>query len=669
MRIPWPRWIRNRFDTRQRRVLLVVALLLCSPAIVAAANHLTNAAHTSGEIPLSAPNGPTVIVVDEDQIDLTNPFPASDTVDIVATGGNVTVDGADGASVTIDTIEGTWTNTSSLDVIGKPITIDPGDKPAVDVSGDITSLDWRGDMAPDDGTTDFAYASSLGSGSITLRGLPSTTQLGAVDADSNTLLDTATTDGSGTATFSGLDSGSHNVALVTSEGGPALSGATPTGSVDTNPTQLSVNVSDPDFPTGDEVDVVFSLDGSTVDTQTITSNGTVTAAISSPTGGSHTWSVEATDGYGQSVTETYSMNIPSTLKIYNESDPDTLINSPTTVTLQFFAGDTIVERSTSNGTVDLTGLPVDEPIFVKADADGYQSRTVYLKSLYQQQEMYLLDENVTTTTTRFTLGDTPGFPSEDSVVFVERPITKNGTTTWKTIVSDEFGVSGVTTHLEEGVRYRIEVENIEANKVATLGAYAATVDETVELQPQPPGIGVNDEELDVGHSVVQTDTELRIEYSDPTNETDSLKLWIHERGDESHRLVPNATYKNLGELNEIQPLTGAEANTSWQVVMFVERDGESFVIRRNVGTRPGALVPTDLDPMWLQFIAVALLVLFAGIFSIHTRGVGAFAVAAVGAALWWVGWLGTMASGAAVAMALGIGIMVMLTDSPGPGLG
>jgi len=659
----------GRLNRQQIRTLLIIGLVVASVSAGALVVYaLANAVHTSGEVPLTAPNGPTVIVVNQDQIDLTK-VPTGDTVDIVATGGNATVTGADGASVTIDQIEGTWTNTSSLDVIGKPITISPGDKAAVTLSGDLTAFGWRQSMGVDDGMTDFTYASSLGSGSVTLNGLPSNTQLGAVDPSSHTLLDVATTDGSGKVTFSGLSSGSHSAKLVTTKGAPMLSDASPTGNVVGNPTQLSINISDADFPSGDQVDVTFKLDGTTVGTDTLSANGTATTSISSPTGGTHSWTVTATDGYSQTRTASYALNIPSTLSIFNESAPKTLVNSPTNVTVQFFADNKIVKRTTTSGRVNLAGLPANEPIYVKVDADGYYSRVVYIPSLYQQQEVYLLNKSTTVTTDRFTLADTPGFPQDSSTLYIKRAITKNGSTTWKTIVSDQFGVAGVTATLKKNVRYRVIIENIDTNKVAVLGAYTTTIDETVELHPEPPGVGVTDEETGIGYSVVQTDSALTIQYSDPTNTTDSLKIWIHKRGNTSQKLVANQMYFGLGELNDIEPLSGDDANTSWTVVMTVTRGNETFVIRQNAGNRPGTLVPTDLDPMWLQFIAVSLLVLFAGIFSIHTRGVGAFAVAAIGAALWWVGWLGALASGAAVAMALGIGIMVMLTDSPGPGLG
>lgn len=659
-----------RLVRRQIRVLFIIGLVLGVVSGAAVGVFLSNPVQVSGQVPLHAPSGPAVTLdIGTTDVNLTAPFPASDTVRIDSAAGNMTASGSNWANVTVTNIKGTWTNTSSVDVIGKTLTLNPDDKTEVTLGGDITSLNWRQGMAADDGTTDFTYASSLGSGSITLNGLPANSEFGVVDPNSHTLLDVATTDGSGSITFSGLSSGSHSAELVTTKGAPALADASPTGKVGTNPTQLSVNVSDPDFPTGDEVDVTFKLDGATVGTDTLTANGTATASITSPTGGTHSWSVVASDGYSQTRTASYSLNVPSTLSIFNESSPDTLIDSPTNVTLQFFASDNIIKRSTSTGTVNLTGLPADQPIFVKADAGGYYSRTIYLKSLYQQQEVYLLNENVTATTDRFTLADTPGFSQDSSTLYIKRPITKNGSTAWKTIVSDQFGVAGLTANLEKGIRYRLVIENIDTNQIAVLGAYTATVDESVELQPAPPGVSVTDKKTGVAHSVVQTDTNLHIQYSDPTNSTDSLKIWIHARGDPSQKLVANQTYFDLGGVNDIEPLSGADANTSWQVVMTVTRGNETFVIRQNSGNRPGAFLPSNLDPMWLQFIGVALLVLFAGIFSIHTRGVGAFAVAAVGAVLWWLGVLGTMATGASVAMALGIGIMVMLTDSPGPGLG
>lgn len=75
---------------------------------------------------------------------------------------------------------------------------------------------------------------------------------------------------------------------------------------------LSVPISDPEFGTsqGDSVTVEFYLDGNLIDTQTVTSNGTVSTTATGLADGAHTWHVELTDSYGLSSTSsTFSFEV------------------------------------------------------------------------------------------------------------------------------------------------------------------------------------------------------------------------------------------------------------------------------------------------------------------------------------------------------------------------
>lgn len=87
---------------------------------------------------------------------------------------------------------------------------------------------------------------------------------------------------------------------------PSASNLAPDGTTvtDSNSVTLSADVADPDFATaqGDSVAVEFEFGGSAVDTQTVTSNQTVTTTVSGYGDGTYVWNVSMTDAYGGTAT-------------------------------------------------------------------------------------------------------------------------------------------------------------------------------------------------------------------------------------------------------------------------------------------------------------------------------------------------------------------------------
>lgn len=474
------------------RQILIVLLAVLLFAGTASGSHLTNTVPIDGEVPFSAPSGPSVTLVGPMDVNMTNMFPATDTVRVWSTKGNITVSGADGAAVTVDEINGTWTNTSSLGVVGKPITMDPGDKAAVTLSGDLTRFDWRAGMAPDDGTPDFAYTSSLGAGSVTLTGLPANTEIAAVDPSTHNVLDVATTDGTGSVTYSSLPSGGHNVELMTSQGGPVVNdaSASPTGGLSSGSQTLSIDVSDADFP-NDQVTVEFFKDGASIGTDTLSSNGTATQSATFSLGGSHTWHVEATDEYGATDTSsTFAVQTPSEIRIYNESAPTHLVDNAT-VELRFYVDEgtgapKVYDRNTTTGTVDMTGLPADKPFIVVASANGYYSRRIFVPSLFETQKVYLLPENATAVPVTFAIEDYTGdFPQATTVLLVQRAL--NGS--YQTVLGDYFGATGqFPATLAYNQRHRLVLYNTETGQKRTLGAFTPQATSSQRVVVSPSGI-------------------------------------------------------------------------------------------------------------------------------------------------------------------------------------
>jgi len=645
----------------ERRTYIALFLIgLLAPGLVLAGTTLILGAETaSGTIPVGAPDGPTVSVTGvSSEMELSEFTPNSSTVQVTSDAGNGTFYSGGNTAATVDNMEGTWTNTSGLNVTGASLYINPSDKQAANVSGDTDTFDFRDSYGVDDTTTDFAYSGTSGTTTVTLRGVPASTTIGATDQNGN-LLDVSTSNSNGHITFTGMPNSQHYVALNTGESA-SLSNPSPTGDLANEPSQISFNLTDSDFPDGDTVDVTIRLDGSVLDTQTITANQTVTASIpqSGQNGGSHTWSVRTNDTYGETSVLNASYNVPDQLTFYNETNTSEIVYSPVEITVNFIGDDAVYERSTTNGTINMTSLPVNENFIVEVSpSQTYVGRTVYIESIYQQQSVYLLNQNASSVESRFVLEDNTGEFTQESVLFIQRAVNVSGSVEYQTIHADEFGVEGVTATLEEGVRYRIKIQSVDGTE-QTIGPYRADTSETVTVRPQSPTIPVGEDDGDgwSANAAIDNDT-IEYTFSDPSGETD-LIVYAHERGNRSNTLDANRSYFDVGNVSGTFSLTANETGTEWVVHFVQTRDSETTDYTITVGNRPD-VVPGFSDE-WRLIIGIGVLFISAGVFSLLNAKVGVTVIAIEGGLLWWLGWLEGATSGAGVVLALFVAVIVNL---------
>lgn len=480
---------------RQVAVLLAVLLTVGATAVlpgVAGASHLSNAGPVEGPGTISAPSGPTITVTGSAQVNLSGGFSNANQLELLTSKGNATFTSSGDAAATINFSEfdgAAVVNVTGLSVATNALTINVENAPGITVSGDADSLNFSTSMALDDGQMDFVYAGASGTTTVTARGLPANTELAAVDNDTHTVLAVAMTDGSGTVTFSGMTNSEHRVELMTTDGGPTLndSSASPTGGLSVSSQTLSIEVTDPDFP-NDNVTVEFFKDGNSIGTTTLTSNGTATMPTTFSLGGSHTWHAVATDEYGTTDTSsTFTVQTPNELRILNESAPTTLVDNAT-VELRFYVDEgsgapQVYTRNTSDGTVNMTGLPVDKPFVVVAEADGYFSRRIFVPSLFETQKVFLLPENETAVQVTFAIEDYTGeFPPATTVLQVQRAL--NGS--YKTVLGDFFGATGeFPATVAFNQRHRLVLLNSETGETRSLGAFTpqSTSNQRVVVSP------------------------------------------------------------------------------------------------------------------------------------------------------------------------------------------
>jgi len=591
--------------------------------------------------------------VDHD-LDGSNPFSGSDSVTI----NNVTFTASGSANVTVDNFVGTTTDLSGIDATTAEITVNPGDKFAVRIDGSVTELSFED--ATRDGTAPFTYSAD-GSGTITATGLPQNASFAAATTG-GTLLTTNTTSSTGEATIP-VSSATDEEIILFKPSVPQIDNgeATPSNGdqISKRDVNLSAPISDTDFGYSEELEVTFYLDGEPVDNQTISSNTTVSSVQTVATGGDHTWKLTITDQHGnQEESRTFAFTNPSKLRIYNESKPTQLVNA-TTVDVTFFGGSrTTVTRSTDNGVVDFSGLPLNEEFIAQVEANGYESRTVRIPSLIKQESVYVLPQSTDSVEVRFQLSDATGTYSERSFVFIEKPITINNETNYQIIAADRFGVNGFTTRLEQGVRYEIRVQN-ERGTTAQLSTYTPEIAETVTLEPSAAAVQ-KPADQSIGYEINYNDDQqaVNIEYIDPAEKTDSLTVSVESR-DGSKVLKPAQQYNELSSLSLSVPTNGS-LEREYYVNITGERDGGSIDIQETVGPRQTIVTPPELPIGWQQVVATMLILLVAGIFSSLNAGVGILVTALFGGVLWFFGLMSGLASGGAVGLGIGIATLNLL---------
>jgi hypothetical protein len=647
---------------RQLRALFFVGLVLGSvvfPQVVSAlAAYLSNSGQNSGGVTYRAPDGPAANLTGTKQVNMTNPFPDNQTVDLRTDAGNITLSSPGRTNVTINEINGTWTNVSSLDVTGANLTINPDDKQRIVVGGDADTLRYRETMQVGDGETDFIYGGASGTTTLKLYGLPADTYLGFYEPATGDVLAGGQTNSDGVLVVEDAPNSEHTVELVESDGDPTFDddSAKPTGTQSGDVSELAINVTDADFPE-DTVNVTFFLSGEKVGTDTLEDAGRANVTLSNSVD-SGQWYAVAEDKYGQTTESlTYEFKGPDKVYFYNESNPSELLDN-TTIEATIYQGDNVYNRTTNDGTFNLSGLPSDEELVMVAEADGYYTRHIIIDSIAEQQDVYLLpDTNVSSVEVRFKIEDKTGaFDAETTDVIVKKPITRNGDTTYETVAADQAGVAGFTTYLEEDVRYRLVVRNDDGDS-RVLGTYTASVSETVTLTigQLEFGAGGGDDayQWDAAHENKSTGEAVKFEFNDPVNESKDLDLRIYERGNESN-VIHDGNYDGpFGELAVTETVPSEFQGATWVVEWSAQYQDERITGKAVVGPNAGDF-GMPLDSTWKHVASVGIIIVAAGFFGGVQSTLGVGAIAVLGGFFWWIRWLPEGIGAGAVVLALAV---------------
>ena len=471
-------------------------------------------------------------------------------------------------------------------------------------------------------------------------------------------------------------------ALELEEESVLFDAVTPSGTLDSpqdgaelteSSVDFTVQVNDSDFSTaqGDTVEAVLYVDGEQAGSQTVSSNTTVTVTETISSGGNHTYHWELTDSYGESITtQTRELATPSEIRLYSETNSSRLLDNTTFNVTMYFENETgpaiVEERTVSDGTVNLSGLPAGESFVVAVEGDGWVNRRIVVPSIYEQSGIYMLNSSVETVPVVFKLEDFTGdFPQGDTVLLVQRGI--NGT--YDTVLGDSFGATGqFPATLASGARHRLVLLNTETGQRRIVGEYTPLAGGEQTITVSPDG-GIRVDEVDptvtwIPGTELLPATENTTLGAELNNQSATIDNWnitvVHVPENSSNTTLWTYTdttnggrevrTENLSGLaGQIRLEVGYElqSDRSASVVQFIDLqeqyDQFSYSLLGQLESAPSGLLPAgDVDAattaiaVFLSVIGMAVVATSTGTTSELTAGTGVLMLAAFSV----IGWVG-----------------------------
>ena len=409
---------------------------------------------------------------------------------------------------------------------------------------------------------------------------------------------------------------------------------------------------------------MWHLNGQQIATASATTNTTISQDVTSFANGTNTWNVTATDTSGDTDVVSGSFATPATLEIRDELD-QTLVDTAT-ANLTFFGEDeTVVTRSTSDGKIDMSGLPLHESFVIQVEANGYVTRESFARSVVERQTIYVLPDTANTVETQFAIDDPTGqFAASDTRVFVKKPIETNGTTNYEVVVADNLGTGTWTTTLHQDQRYIIEVEDTESGEIRQVGPYVASVSELVTLEVDELNFqfsdGVGQAEY-AWNATYVNETEPAIDFQFEANETvDSFHVTISQRFNDSTVILDETVTNHDGPIDRRAAIPDHIENpnqTTWNVTWTAEIDGDRATGSTLVGKSGLPANLPGLSQHILSIVGILGIFLVAGLFSQANVSIGAITTSLVAAGLWFVGIIPEAVSGIFIAIALMVGVL------------
>lgn len=352
--------------------------------------------------------------------------------------------------------------------------------------------------------------------------------------------------------------------------------------------------------------------------------------------------------------------LPAELSIRDVTDGSLIDDTETTVTLTpADAVDPATQQTTGDGTVNMTGLPLDTRFAAElAPKAGYFDREIRLPARINQQPAYLLpnDESVASVSPRLTVDDQTGrFNEEASAVRLQRPVPTESGTEYRTVAGDRLGENGFSTALKRNQRYRVIIVDPTAGHthVTTL----------TPRRSEPTAVPIKDVQYEttesnsgINISTVYRQTEAGGRLAVNLSNVRSAELTLSEAGNESNVILEESYEQNV---SADVPAPEETTESNWNADYEATNTNNATIRGRQAISNP---VRQERRENVARAIISMLLVVVLGSLTMRvTPALGGAVMILTAGLLWVAGWMPPEAGVPTIGVGIVIGVLGVIS--------
>jgi len=303
------------------------------------------------------------------------------------------------------------------------------------------------------------------------------------------------------------------------------------------------------------------------------------------------------------------------------------------------------------------------------EANDYYLRRVYIKSIYNQQDVYLLNKTAypNAIVTIFQYEDRTGdFPTGNTTLRIQRALDPNDDSVyqWETVAGDFWGAAGEFTFIgQKNARYRLIIEN-EQGTQRVLGTHIPIANGTksivigrIRWEPTNGTGRFFDASLDPGNN------RITIKYDDPTTNTTKLRIRVWQLGNKSNEILDANYTGTYGKFAKNISVTNNQSKESWVVNYTATHQTKGELSSQlTIGGSPLSL---PVDPWLLGTLAWIAITFVATLYGPRTAQLGAFAIVGLAAVLMVFTWITIPPVNLLVAAGIAVGGALYREGVPG----
>ena len=352
--------------------------------------------------------------------------------------------------------------------------------------------------------------------------------------------------------------------------------------------------------------------------------------------------------------------IPAELSIRDVTDGSLIDGSAVDVSLTpVGASEPSIQQTTSDGTINMTGLPVTERFAADLSAAGdYYDRRVRLPARIDQQPAYLLpdDDAVASVSPRLTLDDQTGrFDEQRSVIRLQRPVPTASGTEYRTVAGDRLGSDGFGTAVQRNQRYRVIIVDPTAGQTYVssftprTSSPTAVPIEAIQYNTTESIDGLN---ISTAYRSREDGDRLAVNLSNVR----SADLSISEAGNASNLLLDDSYEQNV---TADVPVPEETTDANWNADYEATTTNDAAISGQQTIRNPAR--QQQREAVMRAILSIALVVVLGSVAMRVSPALGGVVVIITASLLWLAGWMPPEAGLPSIGVGIVVGVLGVIS--------